>query len=430
MRLLLLSCLLLTACGDPPTPTVPKALIVKLQRLATSPPPTLAQVQPYTEGLVFHAYTVKEVLHGELTAPKIQLAHWAVVDSKEQSIPSELGQIIQAEILPFDKVRGADDLFQSNELNDYDSPLYIEVPPATQPVATGFRYQYGGAISKQMRLYWELRPQLHLVALGNSRTGVGVLTNQFDSDSQIPSALNLSPPGSNMELQSILAKDYLLPLPNLKWIVWGICPRYFNTQRRDSDRLDLFTDSHGRRYDLQNQAKLWPIPDSTPPVSLAQLTKVCPAGTQPDGSTPRPDGHSPDVSTPATQAKFLHDFYDIVRFKWDQPQWDLFVTTVTALDQKGIQVLLFTPPTHPLGRDGKACDPDGLSAEHDALVVGKLRALADLLPNVHFEDIHRAGHHNFPPEDFSDPGHLDQSGATRLTTRLRNLIKQQSPASQ
>lgn len=423
-RFNLLLSLLLTACGDPPTPAVPKALIVRLERVATSTPPTLAQIQPYEEGLVFHAYTVKDVLHGELTTSKIQLAHWAFVDSKAQSLPTEIGQVIEVEILPFEKVPGADDLFQSNDLNDFESPLFIEVPPATQPVASGFRYHYGSAISKQMRLYWELRPQLRLVALGNSRTGVGVLTGEFfpEVNPTTPIALNLAPPGSNMELQSIIAKDYLMPLPKLETVLWGICPRYFNTHRRDSDRHQLFIESHGRRYDLQNHGELWPIHTDNEPLAIADIQEICPAGTDPWGATPRPDGHSPDASTPTARAKFLNDFYDIVRFQWDPAQWDLFVDTVTALDQKGIQVLLFTPPTHPLGRNGKACDPDGLSAEHDALVVGKLRALADHLPNVHFEDLHRAGQHDFPPEDFSDAGHLDQSGAQRLTAKLQFLI--------
>jgi hypothetical protein len=278
-----------------------------------------------------------------------------------------------------------------------------------------------------MRLYWELRPQLRLVALGNSRTGVGVLTGELfpEVNPTTPIALNLAPPGSNMELQSIIAKDYLLPLPKLEWLLWGVCPRYFNSHRRDSDRHQLFTESHGRRYDLQNHDELWPIHTDNEPLAIADIREICPAGTDPWGATPRPDGHSPDVSTSTARAKFLHDFYDIVRFQWDPAQWNLFVETVTALDQKGIQVLLFTPPTHPLGRDGKACDPDGLSAEHDALVVGKLRALADQLPNVHFEDIHRAGHHDFLPEDFSDAGHLDQSGAQRLTAQLQALLTAQ-----
>lgn len=428
MRPLLILLLFLTACGRPPTPAMPKGLIVRLERLAVSAPPTLAQIQPYEEGLVFQSYAVKEVLHGELTAPKIQLAHWAFVDSKALPVPAELGQIIEVEILPFEKVPGADDLYQANDLGDYESPLFVEVPPASQPVATGFRYQYGGAISKQMRLYWELRPQLRLVALGNSRTGVGVLTGEFfpETNQATPVALNLSPPGSNMELQAIIAKDYLLPLPKLEWIVWGVCPRYFNTQRRDSDRHQLFTESHGHRYDLQNRDELWPIHTENEPRTLADIQDICPAGTDPWGATPRPDGHSPDVSTPEARARFLHAYYDIVRFTWDQSQWDLFVQTVTALDQKGIRVLLFTPPTHPLGRDGRACDPDGLSPEHDAHVVGKLRSLADKLPNVHFEDLHRAGQHDFPPEDFSDAGHLDQSGAHRLTAKLKARLTSSS----
>jgi len=423
--LLFLTLLALTSCGEPPTPAVPKAIIVRLERLTISQPPSLVQVQPYDEGLVFHSYAVKEVLHGELAAPTLQLGHWAVVDGVPQTIAQEIGEVITAEILPIKKVPGADDLYQANDLDDFESPQFIEVPPANQPVATGFRFHYGGPISKQMRLYWELRHQLRLVAMGNSRTGVGVLTGQFfpETNSQTPIALNLSPPGSNLELQSLILRDYALPLPNLQWVVWGICPRYFNQSRRESDRLELFTDSHGYHFDQDNHDELWPILTRNTPITVAEAEELCPAGTDIYGATPRPDGQSPVLTDPAARRKFL-DYFSIVRFKWDQPQWDLLVETARAFDKKGIRVLLFTPPTHPLAREGKACDPDGSGPEHDALVVGRIRALDAELPHVWFEDIHHAGHHDFTEDDFSDAGHLDHSGAQRLTQQLVARIQQ------
>lgn len=420
----LLALLSLTGCGGAPEPTVPKALIVKLQRLATSPLPTVDQVRPYEEGLVFYSYAVREVVHGELDAKQIQLAHWAVVDSEPQPVDADLGEVIEAEILPMNRVPGAEDLYQSNDLPDFESPQYVEVPPATQAVAAGFREHYGGAISKQMSLYWKLRPQLELVALGNSRTGVGVLTGEFfpERNAGTPVALNLAPPGSNMELQSLLAEEYLAPLPKLRWVVWGICPRYFNTKRRDSDRLDTFTESHGRKYDLDNHDELWPVREFPPLLTVEELLKEVPKGTDPWGATPRPDGHSPVLPDEAARERFAYDYFSIVRFRWDQPQWDLFEKATKELDKRNIRVLLFTPPTHPLAREGKACDPDGSGREDDALVIGKLRELDRELPNVWFEDIHRAGHHDFTPDDFSDAGHLDRSGAERLTAKLVGLV--------
>jgi len=409
----------LVACGDPPAPSVPKALIVSLERLATSKPPTLEQVQPYEEGLVFHSYAVKKVLFGELQASTIQLGHWAVVDGQAQPINEKLGQLVEVEILPIKNVPGADDLFQSNDLADFDSPQFIEVPPASQPVATGFRFHYGGPISKPMRLYWEMRDQLRLVAMGNSRTGVGVLTGQFfpEINAQTPVSLNLSPPGSNVELQALLLKQYVLPLPQLQWVIWGVCPRYFNQSRRDSDRLELFTESHGYHFDQDNHDELWPILTRNAPLTVADAEELCPPSTDVYGATPRPDGKSPILTDPAARKKFL-DYFSIVRFKWDQPQWDLFESTTRALDGKGIRVLLFTPPTHPLAREGKACDPDGSGREHDALVMDRLRQLDEQLSHVWFQDIHQAGHHDFTEDDFSDAGHLDHSGAHRLTQHL------------
>lgn len=415
----------LVACGDPPVPSVPKALIATLERKAVSKPPSLAQVHPYEEGLVFHSYAVKKVIHGELDASTIQLAHWAFVDSAPQPIDEQLGATITVEILPIGKVPGADDLFQANDLSDFESPQFVEVPPSSQPVASGFRFHYGTALSKQMQLYWEMRDQLRLIAMGNSRTGVGVLTGQLfpEINSKTPIALNLSPPGSNVELQSLILREYVMPLPDLEWVVWGVCPRYFNQSRRDSDRLELFTGSHGYHYDRENQDELWPIRTRNAPLTVADAEEICPANTDIYGATPRPDGQSPDLTDPATRRKFL-DYFSIVRFTWDQAQWDLFETTARAMDSKGVRILLFTPPTHPLARQGKGCDPDGSGREHDAFVMRRLRELDDQLPNVWFQDIHQAGHHDFTEDDFSDAGHLDLSGAERLTQQLVAKINQ------
>ncbi len=423
-RLALVTALGFTACGDGKPEPLPKAVVVRLERLAVSKPPEVAQVQPYDEGLVFHSYAVREVLHGELDAPHVQLGHWAVVDGVAQDVDDRLGEVIEVEMMPLKRVSGAGDLYHANDLDDFESPQYVEVPPASRPVATGFRNHYGGPFSKQMTLYWPLRDQLRLVALGNSRTGVGVLTGRFfpEVQSRTPVALNMSPPGSNVELQSLLVRDYLLPLPRLEWVVWGVCPRYFNTSRRDNDRRELFEASHGRRFDLENQDELWPIRARNAPLSVAEVQAICPAGTDLFGATPRDDGHSPPVQDAAARKKFL-DYFSIVRFHWDQAQWELFVESVTALDRKGVRVLLFTPPTHPLAREGKACDPDGSGRENDAMVMAKLRELDQRLPNLWFEDIHCAGHHDFGEEDFSDAGHLDSSGAERLTGKLVSLVE-------
>jgi len=413
---------MLCSCSKDEPPSHPKAVRVELRRLESSAVPSPSQVLPYEEALVFHSYQVLKVLHGELPDTQIQLGHWAVVDGEAQPISNEPDQVVRADILSIKRVPGADDLYQSNDLTDFDSPQFIELPPASQPVASGFRNHYGGSISKQMTLYWELRNQLELVAIGNSRTGVGVLTQHFfpTVNGVTPIALNLSPPGSNLELQTLLIKDYIEPLPRLRWLVWGICPRYFNHHRRENDRLELFTESHGRQYDLDHWDELWPVRIQNELIHVADLADLKLSHVDSWGATPREDGFSPDL-TGDGRAKFLN-FFDIVRFSWDQDQWDSLEERVAALHQRDIKVLLFTPPTHPLAMEGRASDPDGSGREHEADVVNKLRALADRLDNVWFEDVHQAGHHGLENEDFSDAGHLDQSGAEKLTARLTKIV--------
>lgn len=414
---------LLTSCGKDEPPTHPKAVRVELRRLASSSVPSPSQVVPYEEALVFHSYEVRKVLHGELSDTRIQVGHWAVVDGEAQPVSTEHDQIVHADILAIQRVPGADDLYQSNDLTDFDSPQFVELPPATQPVASGFRNHYGGSLSKQMTLYWKLRNQLELVAVGNSRTGVGVLTKHFfpTVNATTPIALNVSPPGSNLELQTLLLKEYIEPLPRLRWVVWGICPRYFNHHRRDNDRLEDFAASHGRQYDLDHWDELWPVHTQAEWIDLADLAALKLSHVDSWGATPRDDGFSPHISGDG-RTKFLQ-FFDIIRFSWDQSQWDSLEERVVALQQRGIKVLLFTPPYHPLAMEGRASDPDGSGRDNETFVVTKLRALADRLDHVWFEDVHQKGHHGLKNDDFSDAGHLDLSGAEKLTARLVEIVQ-------
>jgi hypothetical protein len=419
-----LACLILflCQCRDRPASTVSGSIIADLERLACSTPPTAEQVRPYDEGLVFQSYRVKKVLQGSLPAETIQIAHWAVIDGESQEIDDDLGESVQLELLPFSKVPGVDDLFQANDLDDFTAPQFIEVQPPGQPVASGFRYQYGGPISKQMRLFWELKDQLRLIAIGNSRTGVGVATEAFfqPQNGLTPVALNLAPPGSDLELQNLLVENYVLPLPKLEWVIWGICPRYFNRHRRDNDRLRPFLESHGYRYDRENASEIW-LPSAQQEVTLAEVRAICPPGTDCYGATLREDGESPNPELPG-DAETLKNAFSIVRFAWDQDMWQAFEQQVKALQARGTKVLLFIPPTHPFCINTQASDPDSSGPEHHAQVVDKLKKLTTDLDNVWFEDFHRAGHHDFTPEDFSDVGHLDQSGAQKLTLRLAQQI--------
>ena len=250
-----------------------------------------------------------------------------------------------------------------------------------------------------------------------------MLTGRFfpDVSGATPVSINFSPAGSNMELQSLLVQEYVLPLPKLEWVVWGVCPRFFNEHRRDNDHIDQFTESHGYRYDQEHADELWPIPENTPLQTVAQVNDWGPPDTDAWGATPREDAHSPSPPNDAARKKFL-DQFDIVRFDWDATQWDLFVDRLKDLHERNIRVLVFTPPTHPLARDGRASDPDSTGREHEAMVIDRLEALDSQFSNMWFEDIHRAGHHEFTNDDFSDAGHLDQSGADRLTARLARRV--------
>jgi hypothetical protein len=407
-----------------PTPRIEGSIVAELERQAHSPTPTVAQVSPYDEALVFHSYRVKRVLAGDLPDETIQVGHWAIVNGKAQDIESKIGQTIQLEMLPIARVPGAIDLFHANELNDLYSPQYIEVHPPDQPIVSSFRYQYGGPISKQMRLYWELRDQLRLIALGNSRTSVGVATEAFfqPQNKLTPLTLNLAPPGSNLELQQLLVTDYLQDLPRLEWVLWGLSPRYFNKHRPPNARLNTFVESHGYRYDRQQARddKMGRAKNTDKSLSLIAKLNLPTATSY--GATIRSDV-KPLNPKNHHDAELLKKAFTRVRFEWDEEQWSRFQKVIHTMHQRGLRILLFIPPTHPFCTEYQASDPDGTGPEHHSLVVKKLTELDHKLDRVWFEDFHKAGHHSFPPEDFSDVGHLDRSGALKLTNSLVNIVQ-------
>jgi hypothetical protein len=424
IAILLCHCTKQSEATHPPTPFIDGTISVEVERLGYSKPPTVEQVSPYNEALVFHSYRVKNVFGGKLSDETIQVGHWAIIDGKSRAIASNKGQTTRLEILPIEKVPGANDLFHANELDDLYSSQYIEVLPPDQPVVSSFRYQYGGPISKQMRLYWELKDQLRLIAIGNSRTSVGVATEAFlqPQNKLTPLALNLAPPGSNLELQQLLVTDYLQDLPSLEWVLWGLSPRYFNKHRPPNARLQDFVESHGYRHDQQqarDYKKGWAKQTDRSLSLIAELN--LPTATS-YGATIR-DDVAPLNPKNHHDAELLKKAFSRVRFEWDEEQWSRFQKVIHTMHQRGLRILLFIPPTHPFCAEYHASDPDGTGPEHHSLVVKKLTELDHELGRVWFEDFHKAGHHSFPPEDFSDVGHLDRSGAMKLTKSLVKIVQ-------
>ncbi len=105
----------------------PKRLIVKAKLLERTPHPALEAIAPYKSALVTYIYEVEEVVSGELAAPKIAVAHWALLNSKT----IELAQNTEGETYQL-LIEGFDDnpQLQGERLvmdhDDFTLPLFYD----------------------------------------------------------------------------------------------------------------------------------------------------------------------------------------------------------------------------------------------------------------------------------------------------------------
>lgn len=394
-------------------------LQVLAERTAVSKAKKPMDVVPYDDALVWHEYEVKKVWFGECKADKIRVAHWSVAGAKEVPVDEKVGGKLALSLRPFETNSALQEVAQSDDLAfDADVPRFIDLGQTLRVESTpkSLRLDYSGLFSEQMTLYWKLRGQLRLVAMGNSVVTKGIDTRQFfpPENERTPVALNLAPAGANNTLQCLIVREYVLPLPKLEWVVWGVSPRAFNAEREDTMKLEVFLASPGWNYDQENESKLWPVAAGTPVVKVEELAQMKDSKFDPWGWEGRDRLGGDEESRLALIKKEFKE----PDFSWEEDRWREFVETVRALNAKGVKVLLVGLPMHPIVKETSAADPDWTSHEGMAQLVKRLEGLDQELSRSWYRDYNLAGHHDFTPEEFYDADHMNRAGSVKLTQRI------------
>ncbi|HSJ04599.1 MAG TPA: hypothetical protein VK956_19165 [Verrucomicrobium sp.] len=418
---LLLVLLGIPACREKMVPGA--ELQVVAERTATSKPKKPEDVVPYDDALVWHEYTVKKVLFGKCAADKIRVAHWSVAGAKSIPLEEALGDEVTLSLRHFGDNPALEDVAQSDDLGfAEDLPRYIDLGQTLVGSETpeALRLDYSGFYSEQMRLYWKLRPQLRLVAMGNSLVTKGVSTRLFypGENEVTPVTLNLAPAGANNTMQCLIVREYVLPLPKLEWVVWGISPRAFNSERSDPAKLDVFLASPGWNYDQEHESELWPVPAPVAKVTVSDLHELEVEKFDLWGWEGRQQIGLPGGSDAEKTRAYIKSAFKEPDFSWGEARWQEFVETVKALNAKGVKVMLISTPMHPMVKDAPAADPDWTSREGMAQMVQRLGELDSNLPLSWYRDYNKAGSHEFLPDDFFDADHLNGAGAKKLTGLL------------
>ena len=389
---------------------------LKVKLLAKSKIPTLADIAPYREALVFYEYSVRKRIEGEFRGKRLRVAHWAIYDNQPQAIgKAKVGSSHTLHLYPYQQFNELKSLYTSDTLTlDPDIPLYHDVgQKILENRSVEERYDYDSIFSEKMPIFWRIKDQLKLVSLGDSRGEAGVRAEIFygTENQKTPVAYNLAISGGPLEFQEIVVDKYLTRMPNLEWVVYQMSPRAVNRYFEHSADRELLK-SRGFAFDRKHTETLWQRSDEDKK-TVAGITAI------------------PHVSEYWNERpwgwKFNAEVWDRPKTKrfeqeWEisKKRWNRLTSMIAALNERDVKMLLYLSPLHPIMRDQPVVDDDGTTQEGYRELVDELKQLAAQFPNFVFVDLLQGGTHDFLPEMFKDLDHLNALGATKLTQKLED----------
>jgi len=265
------------------------------------------------------------------------------------------------------------------------------------------------------RLLLQLRGQLRLVAVGDSRVEKGIDPQHFygEKNRKYPTALNFGSGGAGLNLQKIWIEDYSKYVPKLEWVVYGTSPRIFN-RYFGSDEADDVTKSSVYRADKRGVG--WHETNTSPvPANAVDNDDMSPWGF--DGE----DGVDDDFRSDRERRDKQRDLRG-GKYRLDNKRLKVFESLIQLLAGRGVKMLAFIPPIHPLSIDQPCTDDDGTTREAYDELVAKLKALDAKYPNFYFLDVNNKGRHQLKPDEFNNFDHLNKKGAKKLTLMLNEFI--------
>ncbi len=396
-------------------------IVLEVELQAKSPTPDIRQVRPYREALVVYAYRVRRVRSGTFEDDSVRVAHYGLYDARRQRVVDrKVGQRARLTLRPLAQLPWLADVCISDTLDiDDDATLYMDVgqrlerskPPSK-------RYDYRNGLSERMGAFLALRHQLRLVAMGDSRAEAGIDAKRMcGPDNRVtPVAYNLALASSGLDTIEWVTRDYLVRMPRLEWLVVGLSPRMLNRHWSEGSLGRDGRGSRGARYDREHTDELWGKGGCR--MLTAEQVGAMRGGIRWDA---RPWGWNGGKSGKANAARVRKQLSRRERYEHDAWRWAQLRGIIHALGRRGVKVMLFTPPIHPVSRETNMVDDDGTSHEAYGDFVKRVKALEQRHPNLFFHDINRGGRHGIKAEGFGDMDHLNAEGAAALTRMVEQL---------
>ncbi|MHC4477280.1 MAG: PepSY-like domain-containing protein [Planctomycetota bacterium] len=275
-----------------------------------------------------------------------------------------------------------------------------------------------GDFRRMRRTFLQLRGQLKVVVIGDSRAEKGVDPQYFlgEENQKHPIAFSFGSCAKGIAMAQIMVEDYFAHGPKMQWVVYGLSTRVLNRYYRSGDNEDNVKESSVYREDKARWATLGDIGSELVPFSEVD-DDDSPWGF--DGE----DGVDDDLEDEDDREDALDDLGGRGRYKFDLKRLEILESMIKTLAENNIRMLTFSPPIHPISIGQPCTDDDGTTREAYDEFVARMNAFDQKYPNFHFLDVNKKGEHGFEHECFNDMDHLNTRGAKKLSLMLNDFMK-------
>jgi len=419
----------------------PAPIVVRGTLLEKSSVPTLESIAPYREALVVNLYEVVGKLGKKtkkfsdegkaLVGKRVLVAQWGLFGGRPVGLEHlRVGSDMPLELRPLDEFKDLQFAKQSNTLGaeTLDLPIFFDVGQnrAMKDPATAEKY---GLMTYKMKDLHNLRHQIKLIGLGDSRAHKGIKPDEFypDENKRMPVAYNMSYDSTGLRTAMIVMRDYAPCLPKLEWVVHALSTRATKVGYTGREHMWGFVTSPGLLLDRTNRFADWKPDPKAKPILLKDYewqAGGCYFGTGPGsrgnrrktswGWEPRGHGGLPQERKVCGAR----------RSKIDEELLAEYEACVRLLGKRGVRVLVFIPPMFTDPEKSKGDGEDATSREDYQRLLGIFAGMQKRNPNFFFHDIHGFGDNPYTREHFADKDHLNPKGAAKLTAHLEELRRQ------
>lgn len=272
------------------------------------------------------------------------------------------------------------------------------------------------ALNVKMRMFWDMKDSLELIAVGSSRTERG-----FDPAQMSMPSFNYGHIGGDLWSQLYQMYHYVIPhAKNLKYLVFEISPDLMKNSRLNNSDV-IYGQAPGYFYDrnhnfwvdcnlddfirIVDDNVIYSHEDSVNYVNTMGLLKMDPNGW----------GEEPDIMRDTVMSDYEMNLYTNVT--------DSVAEFIDSTRNMGFTLIGVVYPQSPLYANTGAFGLHGTQRNLAMKTIAYFDSLSQVYPHFVLVDENKFGVHDYTDEMAYDFDHLSEFGAEHLSARLDSIIR-------